>query len=182
MSDRLLTGWSRPSDASPISARAVANAMIIECIITRAHCAMTKSEAMPTDPRQRDREERPTKSRYTLHKSADSLTPDARRFDDRPPLLDLGLVEGAQRFPGLLLARRDLHAEVGDALAHRGIGHRGGCGAVELHHDVARRAFGHPEAVPGGDVDSRQAKFVGGRNVGRSEPARLGHDGQRLDV
>jgi hypothetical protein len=37
---------------------------------------------------------------------------DARLLEDRPPSLDLGLVEGAERLRRLLLARRDLHAKV----------------------------------------------------------------------
>src|SRR5262245_36544047 len=36
-----------------------------------------------------------------------SLAPDARRLDDRPPLLDLGLVEVTKRFGRLLRRRRN---------------------------------------------------------------------------
>jgi len=36
-----------------------------------------------------------------------SFRPDARRLDDWPPLLNLGLAKGAKRFRRLLLARRN---------------------------------------------------------------------------
>src|SRR5262249_30337664 len=107
---------------------------------------------------------------------ADSFSLDVRRLDNRPPLLDLGLVESAQCLWRLLLTRWNLHAEIGDPLAHRHVCHCSNCGTIELHHDFSRRVLGCPKAVPSRDVDSRQAKFVRGWNVGRSEPARLGHD------
>src|SRR5947209_7452662 len=98
-----------------------------------------------------------------MRTTRDSFPFNVRRLDNRPPLLDFGLVESAQRLWRLLLARWNLHAEIGDALAHRGICHRSDCGTVELHHDFLRRVLGYPKAVPGRDVDSRQTKFVGGR-------------------
>src|SRR5712691_13526185 len=53
-----------------------------------------------------------------------SLDLDVRRPDDRPPLLDLGLVLVAKRLRGLLLGRRNLLAEIGQPRAHRRIGER----------------------------------------------------------
>src|SRR5688572_21339041 len=42
------------------------------------------------------------------------LSLDVRRLEDRPPLVDLGLVVGAQRFGGLLLARENLLRKIGE--------------------------------------------------------------------
>ncbi len=47
---------------------------------------------------------------------------DVRGFEDRPPLLDLSLVVGGERLRILILARRNLLAEIGEPLAHAGIG------------------------------------------------------------
>src|SRR3981081_3749367 len=47
-----------------------------------------------------------------------SLSLDVRRLDDRPPLLDLGRVVGAQGLRCLLFARENLLAGVGQPLAH----------------------------------------------------------------
>jgi hypothetical protein len=47
---------------------------------------------------------------------------DVRGFEDRPPLLDLSLVVGRERLRILILARRNLLAEIGEPLAHAGIG------------------------------------------------------------
>src|SRR6266516_1869946 len=43
---------------------------------------------------------------------------------DRPPFLDLGLLKGAKRLWGLLIAGRNLHSLVGNALAHGRVGQR----------------------------------------------------------
>jgi hypothetical protein len=53
-----------------------------------------------------------------------SVRLDVCRLDDRPPFLDGGAVQGAQRLWRLLVARRDLLAEIGEAPVDRGIGHR----------------------------------------------------------
>src|SRR2546428_2939433 len=67
-----------------------------------------------------------------------------RRLDDRPPLLDLGLVEGAERFRRLLLGRENLLTKLGEPRPYRRIGqglhHRG----IELGDDVPGRVLGHP--------------------------------------
>src|SRR5215467_8311706 len=52
-----------------------------------------------------------------------SFALDVRRLDDRPPLLDLGFLQCAERLRGLLLARRDFEAEHRHALAHARIRH-----------------------------------------------------------
>ena len=46
---------------------------------------------------------------------------DVRGFEDRPPLLNLSLVVGGERLRILILARRNLLAEIGEPLAHAGI-------------------------------------------------------------
>src|SRR5215831_5311501 len=61
---------------------------------------------------------------------------DARRLDDRPPFLGLGLVEGVKRFRSLLVAWKYLLADVGEPLAYRRIGERGGDRGVELYDDL----------------------------------------------
>src|SRR5262249_16739991 len=52
----------------------------------------------------------------------DSLRLDVRRLDDRPPLLDLGLLLRGKRLRRLFVARPDSLTQVGKPLAHRGIG------------------------------------------------------------
>src|SRR3954447_285867 len=69
-------------------------------------------------------------------------------LDDRPPLVDLAADERAQRFGPLLLARGDVLAKVGQALAHRGIGERLDDGGVEAVDDRRRRAFRRGNRVP----------------------------------
>ena len=51
---------------------------------------------------------------------------DSRSLDDGPPFLDLGLLQGAERLRALLLARRNVEAEIGHPAAHALAGHRGG--------------------------------------------------------
>src|SRR5271166_2787706 len=53
-----------------------------------------------------------------------SFSLDVRGFDDRPPFLDLGLVECGKRFRRLLLARSDIEPEVREARADRPIAER----------------------------------------------------------
>src|SRR5688572_18615305 len=54
-------------------------------------------------------------ARFTL------LRLDAGGPDDRPPLVDLALVERRESLRRLLLAGRDVEAEIGEARAHHGI-------------------------------------------------------------
>ncbi len=51
---------------------------------------------------------------FKLVAATGSLHLDSRRSDDRPPLLDLGLVVGAMRLRRLLVAREDVLAEIGE--------------------------------------------------------------------
>ena len=91
---------------------------------------------------------------------------DAGFLDDRMPLLDLGLGGcHSKRGRALLLRRRNLLAEVAQALAQRrgsAIAARG-CRAKFVDR-LLRRALRHPEPVPGRDVDRR-----GRRHRPRSE-------------
>ena len=60
--------------------------------------------------------------RGTERAEADLFALDVRGFEDRPPLLDLGGVVGGERLRILILARRNFLAEIGEPLAHAGIG------------------------------------------------------------
>src|SRR5262245_42060472 len=60
-----------------------------------------------------------------------SLPLDVGGPDDRPPLLDLGALEGRERLHRLLLGRRNLLAHVDEPPADRRIVHRRDRGSVE---------------------------------------------------
>src|SRR5688572_27182485 len=77
---------------------------------------------------------------------------DPRGLDDRPPLVDLGPMERSQPLRRLLLARRDVEAEVEEALLRRGIGERGYDRRVDLRDRVLRRPARREEAEPAGHV------------------------------
>src|SRR5512144_1034 len=70
---------------------------------------------------------------------------DVSRLDDRPPLLDLGLVKSGQRLRRLFLARRDHVTEFREPLPHGWIGQRLDDGAIEPVNDLLGRAFGSPQ-------------------------------------
>src|SRR5215470_11344928 len=89
---------------------------------------------------------------------------DVGRFDDRPPLLDLGLVECTERGWRLLLARRDHLAEVSQVLSYRRIGQGIYDRAVELDDHFLGRALGHPQAVPERNVHAWRTDLIRGRN------------------
>src|SRR2546422_94000 len=61
---------------------------------------------------------------------------DVRRLDDRPPLLDFGLVEGAERLRRPLPGRENLLPEIGKPRTHRGIRQRFADGGIEPGDDV----------------------------------------------
>src|SRR5215468_10532277 len=92
---------------------------------------------------------------------------DIRRLDDRPPLSDLGGLQRSQCLGRELVGREQLLAKLTQPLAHGRIGERAPRGGVELQDHVARRAFRRPQAAPVRDVESREARFVDGRDVGR---------------
>src|SRR5262245_66490922 len=88
---------------------------------------------------------------------ADSLALDTRLADDRPPLVDLGLVEGGERLRRLLRARKDVLAEIGEALAHGGLVQRLDDDRVEPCHDLLWRALGRPAGLPERKGEARAA-------------------------
>src|SRR5262245_35414195 len=98
--------------------------------------------------------------------------------DDRPPLLDLGLLVGGERGWCLLLATRDHQPKIGQAFPHVCIGQGVDDCAIERANDLLRRALRHPQAMPKRDVHARRADLVHSRNVRERGPAGFGHDGK----
>src|SRR5262245_49444950 len=80
----------------------------------------------------------PPDTAATVHCRVGSLALDVGRLDDRPPLLDFGLVKGGEPVRRLLLARGDVETELGEARAHRRIGEDLHHRAVELCDDLLR--------------------------------------------
>src|SRR6516225_9746647 len=78
---------------------------------------------------------------------------DVRRFDDRPPFVDLSLLEGSQSLRRLLLARHNLVTQVHEPLAGRWIRQRLDNRRVELADDVLRRALWSPNRTPDRSVE-----------------------------
>src|SRR5262245_843881 len=116
-----------------------------------------------------------------------SLALDVRRLDDRPPLLDFGLLEGGQRLRRLLLARRHFEPEFGKAPTHGRIGQGLHDRRVEPVYDILRRALGHPESIPKRGVKTLQPGLVHGCDIGCGcEPApgrdRIGLDSASAQV
>src|SRR5262249_1243543 len=73
---------------------------------------------------------------------------DARSLDDRPPLLDFGLLLRGERLWRLFVARPDFLTHLGEPLAHRWI--RQGvheCG-MELGDNILGRPLGRPKTMP----------------------------------
>src|SRR5262245_7928674 len=101
---------------------------------------------------------------------------DVCRPDDRPPLLDLSPLEGTECLGRQLLARWNLLAHVDEPLTNCGIGERRHRRCIELSDEIPGRARGYEESMPEGDVESRQAGLVDGRNIGRRRPAGLRQD------
>ena len=145
------------------------------CTRSRASCARTaprtsRSPISATCSRATIRSMRGSRPGSAVEAET-SLARDVRRLDDRPPLLDLGLLQGAERFRGLLVARRNLQAERRHAVAHGRIGHGVDRRGVELGDDVAGRSLRHPQSIPDRDVEPGHAGLVHGRDVGRRRPA-----------
>src|SRR5262249_61337582 len=81
-------------------------------------------------------------------KQAISFRLDVRRLDDRPPLLDLGLLLGGERRWRLLLARQESLAQVGEPLAYRRIGQGLHKGDMKAGDDMLRCGCACPKPVP----------------------------------
>ena len=113
--------------------------------------------------------------------SGATLRLEVRGLDARPPAVGLGLVVGGETFGRLLLARRDLVAEVGDALAGGLVGERCDHGGVELGEGIGRDALRRPQAMPERKRRAGHAGFGDGRHLGGREPALLGQHREGLD-
>src|SRR5215475_12342340 len=115
--------WAVPSLCGPLLARA------LPCAVARAHALQQTTCA----------EFRGARFMECLVRS---FRLNIRCLNDRPPFLDLGLVEGGEALRGLLLARGDVQAKLTKTSAHARIGeclhHR----AVEFDDDVARCPLG----------------------------------------
>src|SRR5262245_62741306 len=90
---------------------------------------------------------------------------DVRGLDDRPPFLDFRLVERAEIFGGLFLARPDLVALVGELLSYGGVGQRIDDSLVELGDDIPGRALRRPDRLPRRDVETGRARLVHRRDI-----------------
>src|SRR5262245_26268914 len=84
----------------------------------------------------------------TGKRELDLFSLDVRGLDDRPPLVNFGLVKGAERLRRLLLAGKNLLPQVGKPRAHGGIGERLDDHSIELGDYVGRRALGRPQTMP----------------------------------
>src|SRR5215469_5432661 len=107
---------------------------------------------------------------------------DAGRLDDRPPLLDLSLMERGERLRRLLLTRHDLLAKVGEPLADSRFGERINGGGVEPRDDIRGCAFRSKQRVPDGAVEVRQSALVHRRNVRGCRQAGLSGHRKSLDI
>ena len=77
------------------------------------------------------------------------------------------LWKARERLRRLLLARRDLLAEVGEPLPHRRIGERLTTAALSLAITSVGVPFGTQKPYQTDDVEARQAGLVDRRDVGR---------------
>src|SRR5260370_9930615 len=107
---------------------------------------------------------------------------DIRCLDNRPPLLNLGLLMRAERLWRLLLGREDLLRELGKSRTNPWIGQGiHDCG-VELADNLLWRTLWGPKREPGRIVEPWQSRLVYRRNMCRSCHALLGHDSIDLDA
>src|SRR5262249_17167992 len=99
---------------------------------------------------------------------------DPKLLDERPPFLDLGLLECAERLRRLLLARENLIPEIGIPRSHQRIGQCLSGGGVEPVDYLLRRAFWREKPVPTGTGErKRQSHLAKGRDVRRLRQARV---------
>src|SRR5262249_50925965 len=81
-------------------------------------------------------------ARRALECPVQSFRLNIRCLNDRPPFLDLGLVEGGEALRGLLLARGDVQAKLTKTSAPARIGEWPHPPAPEFDDDVARCTLG----------------------------------------
>ena len=86
--------------------------------------------------------------------SPGSLALDPGRPDDRPPFPDLGSLIGAQRFRSLLLNGGNLQRQIGEPLAHGGIGQCLACRGRESRDNIRSGTLQCPEALPNGHIEA----------------------------
>src|SRR5262245_56032728 len=84
-----------------------------------------------------------------------SLRLDAGSVDDRPPFLDFGLVQGAERFGCLLIARKDFLRKISKARTHVWICQRVDDRGVEIADNLLRRTLRHPHSMPDVKIEAR---------------------------
>ena len=109
-------------------------------------CACARPRCRRRTQQQRDRKTCYQHARVGMRISSNL---DVVGLDDRPPLVDLGLVVGRAAPPASAWSRGGMvMAEIGDALLHRRIGERLDDRGVELVDDVLRHALRTPQPVP----------------------------------
>src|SRR5262245_15650267 len=111
----------------------------------------------------------------SLMRSLDpSLRFDASRLDDRPPFLDLGLVESSQSLWRMLVVWHNLVAQLCKPPARHGVGQSRDDRRVELADHFPRRALRSPNRTPDRSVEPGQSSLVCSRDIryyGRAAPA-----------
>src|SRR5439155_21063201 len=96
-----------------------------------------------------------------------SIPIDIRGLDNGPPLLHFSLLKGSERVGRLLATRENLLSEVGEALTHDRVDQCIHDGGIESGNDLPWRALRHPESLPVGEVESRQASLIHRRDIWR---------------
>src|SRR3954447_21875258 len=100
-----------------------------------------------------------------------SLAFDVGRLDDRPPLVGLRLLKRAQGVRRLLLARRRIDPEVGEALARLLARQRFEHRRIQPRDDLLRRILRRPQSVPKRRVEALKSRLFGGGDAARGAAA-----------
>src|ERR1700744_4526818 len=96
-----------------------------------------------------------------------SLRFNVLRLDDRPPFVDLRLMESAQRLRIQSVARWQDVPEGGQFLLHGGIGKGFRNRGIEFRDDLPRRSLGGPKPVPKREIELGHAGLGGRWNIRR---------------
>ena len=89
---------------------------------------------------------------------------EVRCLDDRPPFLDLSLLEHAERNWRLLRVPWNFVPQFFEPLANGSIGQRFHNRAIEPRDDGFRRVLGSPKAMPDRHIETRDAFLIDGWN------------------
>src|SRR5262249_53020053 len=81
-------------------------------------------------------------SAFDPNRTFSPLRLDPRRFDERPPFVDLGLVKNAKSLRRLLFARGNFRSEIGDLSSDGRISKRFSDSGIKLGNDRPWRALG----------------------------------------